>query len=1705
MKKIFAIVLTFTLFLSLINLPLATADNAGGNTTGKDWTNSLPFQMIKHVELYVDESFDDASLLYDSLNAKPVAVTEKLDKNTKIYMKLYFDFDQTDANGDTMLKENDYFDIQLPQQFDLTQTLDTSLYIPDYSEGKNPAEDVVEAIHAEVQSGNNLRLTFKKAIENEPVIENGFIELALGFDKSQVGKKNPTEIQFTIPGNPVNQFTIPLYFELDKPSILKEKVNFDSATNEATWKITVNKEDAIVKNGEVSDNLPSGLKLVDNSFSISPAIDVANENYKDSTKAGFVALPDSAGFDYYFPEEIDKAYTIEFKTKVDTSLLVDPANNGKQLEFTNEASLLHDDIQSPLTSSASVKTDKVKMFSKAGEYHESTHTIDWTFTINESGGHLPKAWLEDELPAYLTLVDYSYKYVHGSTDLTSSISTTKTALADNREKLTFDLGTITEKAVLTFTTYIDEAFYKQSVNAKDIKNTAYLYWGYDGTGGYDGKINSEGIVGNVGVAPIYKSTTGYNASTGRISWKITANPNFIKLNDITIRDIIASVPDHDLLVDSMKLVVYKKAADGTISSVQVSNSDLRAGSNFVYNQNSTADISEEYWEYLVSGETTDKYEFTFDTQITSTDVYQNNDVTSTFKNTAYLYEKFNNANVLVSSYKAENKINSNVLKKEGTYNYETNVFSWKLTLNANKNNLSNVQFTDAIPAGLEYVPGTFKVDGITVSDDTAVGNDTVYNATARQLNYVYHTLNTTSVITFETKLPKSYMDAHFLENKNYPFTNTAQLKHDGLSKPVAASKKIEVKNTLISKEGKLDSGKEINWVVHINNNSVDFESFRNMAEQLSIVDELPSNLKLDTESIQLYHESINADGSYKKGARVENVYDSNHIKYNSATNRFEFILPDDASGGYTLEFTTIITGAGTVNNKVFFAGSQSTLDNTAAPVAFDWAKIKGSASVSRGSIIVEKQDTRDASMKLEGAEFVLLDRNGNEVDRAVTDANGIAEFNDLRLSTPYKVKEVKAPEGYLLNSEAAARDGSAIDESLDISATLTIPSSGTKSLTYTATNEIKRGSISFTKYGYENVRLEGAEFTLYDANNKSVATATSNAEGVVTFTDIAKGNYTIKETKAPVGYRLLTEVLSAIVVNEKVTVSPISGAAVSNEIKRGKVTLTKVDGENNKVLEGAVFSIYKDTDTTPLDQATTASDGKLVFNAVPYGNYIIKEVSPPEGYLANETVYHASITEDGQDVPITVSNQVIKGNIEFTKLGLNNKPLENAVFELYDANNASVQQATSDANGKVRFNDVRYGSYTIKEITAPTGYFVSSAILSASILVDGDVVTTTPNTLVNEPYRSDVKLLKVNPSNAPLQGGVFEIYDVTDTDFLTAISSATSDSDGIVLFKDIPYGNYVVKEVQAPSGYLINRDLLSVSIVADSLTYNLGSFKNEPQPVIDLVGTVNVKKVNPLNQPLAGAVFGLFTPSNKLVATSTTNKLGVAKFSNVDFGNYVIKELQAPTGYILSNKSYDVDVFSIDKPVEFTVVNEQLTGTIVVNIVDDQDKPISNVVIGLYDEQGNEVAKVTSDSEGNAIFTDIPYGNYTIKQLEVPEGYTIDTESKPVSVLFDDVVSTIKFVNYDAKLLENDDSVVAVENNNSVNINNGKNTVANSHGTISKVTSAEKSRVNDSGYATNSLPKTGDSITTKVILFVISVVSIISIVVFSRRKKQHSV
>ena len=468
--------------------------------------------------------------------------------------------------------------------------------------------------------------------------------------------------------------------------------------------------------------------------------------------------------------------------------------------------------------------------------------------------------------------------------------------------------------------------------------------------------------------------------------------------------------------------------------------------------------------------------------------------------------------------------------------------------------------------------------------------------------------------------------------------------------------------------------------------------------------------------------------------------------------------------------------------------------------------------------------------------------------------------------------------------------------------------------------EAKLYTIQLHKVNGEGRALAGAVFGLFEADGVTAvanpygegqATATSDANGLVSFVGFAAKDYVVKELTAPEGYQLSTasitvseaELTAATdlvvdkgnVVNKPFAEIPPTPPVVEKpEVTVYSIQLHKVNNEG-QVLAGAVFGLFEKDGTTPVanpygeGQATATSDanGLVTFTGLVAKDYVVKEITAPEGYQLSEEAITVSssqliasteqVLDQGKVVnkpftaipptpPVVEKPEVKLYTIQLHKVNAENQALSGAVFGLFEKDGTTPvanpygegqATATSDANGLVSFVGFAAKDYVVKELTAPEGYQLStiSITVSASELNAAADLVVDKGSVVNKPFTAipptppvndmpeaklyTIQLHKVDGEGKALESAVFGLFEKDGTTpvanpYGEGQATATSDSNGLVSFVGFEAKDYVVKELTAPKGYQLLDAPIKISAAdfeaAKDLVLDKGNVVNEKTP-----------------------------------------------------------------------------------------------------------------------------------------------------------------------------------------------------------------------------------------------------------------------------------
>ena len=356
------------------------------------------------------------------------------------------------------------------------------------------------------------------------------------------------------------------------------------------------------------------------------------------------------------------------------------------------------------------------------------------------------------------------------------------------------------------------------------------------------------------------------------------------------------------------------------------------------------------------------------------------------------------------------------------------------------------------------------------------------------------------------------------------------------------------------------------------------------------------------------------------------------------------------------------------------------------------------------------------------------------------------------------------------------------------------------------------GSLTINKVDADTGKaLAGVTYRLYDASGNKVADATTGADGMAVFSDLPLGSYTYQEISAPSGY-----VVDSKKYQITITASALNITATrTNALGKAGAEISKVDADSNTPLQGAGFRLY-DASGSQVAEGYTDANGKLTFANLKLGSYTCKEFQAPAGYELDETAFPITLNQNGQILKITRENKLITGSIEILKVDADTKqPLPGVVYRLLDADGNKIADGTTDANGKVTFDNLKPGKYSYQEISTVDGYQLDDAKYDFSLTSENLNVKVTRE---NKPIKGSLIIHKVDVTGSPLAGAELLLETSTDGQAWTEVGKATTDSTGAAKWEELKLGaKYRVTELKAPAGYTLLPEPVSVdALTADA-------------------------------------------------------------------------------------------------------------------------------------------------------------------------------------------------------------------------------------------------------------------------------------------------
>ena len=740
--------------------------------------------------------------------------------------------------------------------------------------------------------------------------------------------------------------------------------------------------------------------------------------------------------------------------------------------------------------------------------------------------------------------------------------------------------------------------------------------------------------------------------------------------------------------------------------------------------------------------------------------------------------------------------------------------------------------------------------------------------------------------------------------------------------------------------------------------------------------------------------------------------------------------------------------------------------------------------VIKGNIAMIKHSD-DGSTQIEtpevGAEFeVYLKSSGSyanavetERDHLTCDENGFAQTKDM----PYGIYTVHQTVGW---------EGTEFMADFDVN----ISENG-QTYRYLINNAEFESYVKVVKVDSETgktIPYEGAGFEIYDSNGQKISmtfayptpttidTFYTNSEGyLITPEVLPYGEYSLVEVQAPYGYALDSTPVNFSVSaenTEKENTLTIVKVVKQNTAQKGKISVQKTGdiftsvamassaytNENGEMivnpttytpvfadgdLSGAVFQVIAVEDIVTLDgtvhanagnvvaEITTDENGYAETDLLYLGKYEIKEVQAPYGYVRNSESQFVELTYAGQEIAVRdtvnasfvndyqsveISLSKVMENDELFGIGNNNEYLS-VRFGLFAAEDIQaadgsvipadglLSEVSFDENMTAKFDvQIPFGRYYVQEIATDEHYVLNGEKYLVTFEYMGQEVTTVSidcGQFVNELRRGKVEGIKVNESDEPLENALFGLFAVDTAEFTSenAYMTAVSDENGYFEFDEIPYGEYIVREIEAPTGYILSGESYPVTVCEDGETITIRTVN---KPI-----TVEVSKVDVYGEELIGADMQLENADGEIIdewISDGTNHI----VTELPAGDYTLKEIAAPDGYVIAT-DIEFEVFADGtikiRNVDSTAISED--GNPLIVMVDDTtkvkiskrdittDKELTGATLQIIDEDGNVVEEWVSADEAHLVEGKLIAGKeYTLREIIAPDGYEIANEIK---------------------------------------------------------------------------------------------------------------
>ena len=450
--------------------------------------------------------------------------------------------------------------------------------------------------------------------------------------------------------------------------------------------------------------------------------------------------------------------------------------------------------------------------------------------------------------------------------------------------------------------------------------------------------------------------------------------------------------------------------------------------------------------------------------------------------------------------------------------------------------------------------------------------------------------------------------------------------------------------------------------------------------------------------------------------------------------------------------------------------------------------------------------------------------------------------------------------------------------------------------------------------------------------------------------------------------------------------------------KPNKITLTKTE-ENGSLLPGAIIGLFQNG--VEKHRCTSDLNGLCIIECIVPGTYTLKEIKQPNRFQIQETTQTVVVSSDNQisidgrtKAPETTTGMV---NIP-TKIWLYNRDGKTAEHLYNDSLKFFITgpdnyMRTVDINDKGEFqvDHLPFGEYQITQTGSIDGYIMPSETMTFTIDENGHVSANGRGqdvfTYMSYPKPKISINKKDKTTGELLEGAEFKLTNITANTFVTITTNAGE--------YELDKGTYELTEVESPNRYIKMLNPVSIRVTANGDLY-VDDVKKDTANIVNVdvqneLNKLTVKKLDENGNVLTGAKLGLYKGSTLIEEWTTTTEDKV--FTGLEKGSYKVKEIEAPKDYIKITTEFDVEITSTGASPSTVIVSNELMPLVTVDKLDKEtNERLAGAVMVIKDSSDNEVLTFTTTDELFSVR--LPYGTYTLSELEAPDAHKKSEEVK---------------------------------------------------------------------------------------------------------------